>query len=135
MTTKDKYVLKLIKACAECADLDIRVKQDNRQRYKIKIKDIQTFSNKVGFVCKRKNTVLKELLNGNLMRERDKFYLNIFSKDLKKGTTTKSLSYKYHIPHTTVRIVLRNLYTGKRVTRKSMILSPKGGYFYSYKLI
>jgi len=117
---KDVYVLEMISMCLEKLEIPFTKKIDNRQRVIIEIKSLEEFNQKVGFWIKRKQKMLEELLNGNRMRERDIKYLEKFRKELIKGTTSKDLSNIFGIPHSTVKLVLRNLYSAGVIKRNKI---------------
>ncbi|HIC95529.1 TPA: hypothetical protein EYP12_02745, partial [Candidatus Bipolaricaulota bacterium] len=92
--------------------------KDIKSRFIIEIKDLDEFKKKVNFSVERKRQELKELLEGNLMRRKDKEYLAKFKEALKKGATSKELAEKFKIPYPTVKLVLRNLISAEVILRK-----------------
>ena len=127
-TTKDTYVASLIVMCLEKLGISFKKRIDERQRIIIEVTSLNEFNQKVGFWIKRKQQALQEMLCGNFVREKDKFYLKKFEEKLKEGITAKELSEILGIAYPTVKMVLRNLFSNKLIERK------KSGRNYVYYL-
>jgi phosphoenolpyruvate synthase/pyruvate phosphate dikinase len=127
-TNKDRYVASLIVMCLEKLGISFKKRIDERQRIIIEVTSLNEFNQKVGFWIKRKQQALQEMLCGNFVREKDKFYLKKFEEKLKEGITAKELSEIFGIAYPTVKMVLRNLFSNKLIERK------KSGRNYVYYL-
>jgi Fic family protein len=114
--------------CLEKLGISFKKRIDERQRIIIEVTSLNEFNQKVVFWIKRKQQALQEMLCGNFVREKDKFYLKKFEEKLKEGITAKELSEILGIPYPTVKMVLRNLFSNKLIERK------KSGRNYVYYL-
>jgi len=117
ITNKDKFVIDLLSKCLQRLGIDYSMTTD-RDKVKVNIKSVQMFKENAGFNTKRKQIELLEMLSGNYSRRKDIAYLRMFRTELEKGTTAKDISEKFHIPLPTVKMVLRNLLSGKHIERR-----------------
>ncbi len=117
ISNKDVFVLNLISKSLRRLKIDYLERTD-RDKKRIEIKELEKFQEKIGLSTKRKQKELSEMISGNFTREKDMLYLRMFKNELKKGTTAKDVSKKLHIPLSTVKLALKNLFSGKHIERK-----------------
>src|SRR3989344_2382538 len=134
LSTKDKYVLNMIKTGLEKMKLDYSISKTKRDLYRVYIKDLKKFSGEIQFYCRRKQLNVDEILKGNLMRTKDLEYMKLFMPYLKNGTTVRKLQEKTNLPYSTIGIVLRNLRSGG-VLRCQKIGRKNSGFTYFYTTI
>ena len=119
ITNKDDFVIKLITKILDKLEINFTTRFD-RDRTRIDINTIQKFKDKIGLNTERKQRELSEMLSGNYARKKDVQYLGMFRNMLRKGATAKEVSEIFQIPHPTVKLVLRNLYSGNYINRKKI---------------
>ncbi|MBL7169472.1 MAG: hypothetical protein ISS48_00455 [Candidatus Aenigmarchaeota archaeon] len=126
ITNKDKFVVKIIELCLQKLKINYS-KRFDRDRIRIDIKEIKKIRNNIYLNTLRKQKEIIEMVNGNYTRKKDITYLRKFYEQLKEGMTAKQISEKNNIPHSTVKLVLRNLFSGKHIERE--IISNRYVYY------
>lgn len=122
LTTKDKQLQHYIERCLKKLKFTYSTEIDNRKRINTLIK-LSTNYKRFGIFnpkSKRKNSDIVGMVNGNFTRKVDIRYKQQFASCLKKPIDAKELSVKFNIPHSTVKMVLRNLYSSSQVKRKKI---------------
>lgn len=120
ISNKDDFVINLISMCLTKFGIDFTKRHETEDKTKIDIRLPQKFNQTISFHTIRKQKELSEMLSGNYCREKDKIYLKVFYPSLVRGATAKQISETFHIPHPTVKLVLRNLFSGKYIYRKKI---------------
>ncbi len=131
ITNKENYVQQIIECSLNKIGVKYVKRTDKRERICTLIKDkdsLYELFKELELGSKRKKLFFSEMQEGNFTRPCDFEYMKRFSKELKKGVSVNELSTKHHIPKPTIKMVLRNLWSGGFLER----FKDGHGYIYSF---